>query len=159
MKVRRRETFDSSATPTSGRRRVEPRALAAVDLEALEERMAATIERAAAEDPKALRRRIIELERQLREAEERRPEPIVERVEVPVPVVPTPAVEVARAMAEQANRLVAELECNSPTAESPLAHPRPASRAAIPQRPRSSRRRPDDQQIAGGISSLEAGTC
>lgn len=60
-----RETFDSSATPKVGQRAVEPKALAPVDLERLRARMAATIEKAKAEDPRELRRRIGELEREL----------------------------------------------------------------------------------------------
>lgn len=48
-------TFDSSATPEIGKRRIEPKHLAKPDLEKLKERMAVTIEKAKAEDPKALR--------------------------------------------------------------------------------------------------------
>ncbi len=59
-------TFDSSATPEIGRRRIEPKRLATPDLEKLQTRMAATIERAKADDPKALRARIVELERDLK---------------------------------------------------------------------------------------------
>ncbi len=58
-------TLDSGATPKVGRERRAPATLADVDLGALRERMAATIEKAKAEDPKALRARIAELERQL----------------------------------------------------------------------------------------------
>jgi hypothetical protein len=48
-------TFDSSATPSVGQRRREPKVLAATDLKAIEEKMAAQVERARADDPKALR--------------------------------------------------------------------------------------------------------
>lgn len=54
-------TFDSGATPTGAKRAAAT--LADVDLGAIEKRMAATVERARAEDPKLLRRRIVELER------------------------------------------------------------------------------------------------
>lgn len=64
--IRRRTTFDSSATPKAGERAVEPRVLADVDLDALKTEMAATIEKARADDPKLLRARIAELERELR---------------------------------------------------------------------------------------------
>lgn len=80
--VRPRETFDSSATPKVGQRKTEPRRLATPDLEALRSKMAATIERAKQEDPRALRARIAELERQLKTASAEKP-PVVERVEVP----------------------------------------------------------------------------
>lgn len=61
-----RETFDSSATPKFGEQRAEPKALAHADLERLRSKMAATIERAKAEDPKELRARIRQLEQDLR---------------------------------------------------------------------------------------------
>ncbi len=60
------ETFDSGATPKPGQKRVEPKSLADVDLEAVRRQMAATLERAKADDPRELRRRIAELEQQLR---------------------------------------------------------------------------------------------
>lgn len=63
VQVRQRETFNSSKTPEVGDKLVEPKVLAAVDLEAVRERVAATIEKAKADDPKALRTRIAELER------------------------------------------------------------------------------------------------
>jgi len=59
------ETFDSGATPGPGEKRKEPKAPAAVDLEALKRQMAATIERAKADDPRELRRRIAVLEKEL----------------------------------------------------------------------------------------------
>lgn len=61
-----RETFDSSATPKGGKR-VAPKVLAPVDLDALKVRIADTIERAKAEDPKALRARIATLQKALDE--------------------------------------------------------------------------------------------
>ena len=60
------ETFDSRKTPKVGQRRVEPRILAPVDLKKLEKRMAETIERAKADDPKELKNRIRELEKQIK---------------------------------------------------------------------------------------------
>lgn len=84
VQVRQRETFDSSATPKLGDRTPVPRALAEVDLDVLKERMAETIERAQANDPKLLHRRITQLERELAAARSETPEPIVETVEVPV---------------------------------------------------------------------------
>ena len=66
VRIRARHTFNSSATPTLGQKRVEPKRLADVDLAALQTRMAATIEKAKGEDPRELRKRILDLERQLR---------------------------------------------------------------------------------------------
>src|SRR5262249_11924546 len=65
--VRPRETFNSSATPKPGEHRVEPQKLAAVDLDKLRDKIASTIERAKADDPKELRAEIAALKRQLRE--------------------------------------------------------------------------------------------
>lgn len=62
--VRRRHTFDSSKTPEPGEV-VEPKRMAPVDLERLRERMAASIAKAEAEDPKKLQARIRELEREV----------------------------------------------------------------------------------------------
>jgi hypothetical protein len=66
VKIFDRETFDSSATPKAGQHRIEPKDLAPVDIDALRVKMAATIERAKQEDPRELRKKISELERQLR---------------------------------------------------------------------------------------------
>ena len=62
---RRRTTFDSGATPKVGEKRPQPKQLAAVDLERLRGQMAATIEKAKAEDPRELRRQIADLTKQL----------------------------------------------------------------------------------------------
>jgi len=60
-------TFDSSATPGVGQRRREPRVLAKTDLAAIESKMAAQVEQAKANDPAALKRRILELEKQVKD--------------------------------------------------------------------------------------------
>lgn len=65
VKVRPRQTFDSSATPKVGERKLQPKVLAEIDLEALAGQIADTIEKAKADDPKELRRQIAELKRQL----------------------------------------------------------------------------------------------
>lgn len=78
----RRKTFDSGATPTVGVASRRPATMADIDAAAIKEAMAEYIERAVAEDPKTLHKRIRELEGLLRDAQEATPEPIV--VEVPV---------------------------------------------------------------------------
>ncbi len=93
VQIRRRRTFDSGATPKAGTTRRAPKGLADVDVSALEARMAETIERAKAEDPGELRRRIRELELSLRKERAARdimavavpPEPEI----IEVPLVPT----------------------------------------------------------------------
>jgi len=83
--VRRRETFNSSATPEVGKSAGEPRRLAPVDLEALRSQMAATLERAKETDPKELQRRIAELQRQaLKQSQPAATRVEIQRVEVPV---------------------------------------------------------------------------
>lgn len=80
-----KRTFDASATP--GAAPVQAANLSDIDLEALQERMASTIERAKADDPKELRKRIVELERQIKANNigdaRAEPEIRIERVEVP----------------------------------------------------------------------------
>lgn len=51
VRIRRRETYDSSSTPKVGEQRRPPKKLAQVDLEGLRQRMAASIERAQASTP------------------------------------------------------------------------------------------------------------
>jgi hypothetical protein len=64
--IRMRNTFDSSATPKAGEKPRRARGEGAKpDLDKIRSRMAETIERAKADDPKALRTRIAELEREL----------------------------------------------------------------------------------------------
>lgn len=58
------ETFDSAKTPEVGEKRIVPKNLADIDLLALQGQMSATIEKAKSEDPKLLRKRIAELERE-----------------------------------------------------------------------------------------------
>lgn len=63
--VRARRTFDSSRTPKAGERILAPHTTAAIDLDALKTKLSATIERAKADDPKALRAEIARLAKEL----------------------------------------------------------------------------------------------
>ncbi len=155
VRFRRRTTFDSGATPVHGETR-RATALADVDLNALQKQMAETIERAKADDPKELRRRIADLERQLRTAPVAEPTEV--RVEVPVEVeVPVlsedlvlrleAALEpVAAVLAEVQDRLTWETKQSAeaiemtrrlrpvPTVPTPVKRPAPqAPRTAPPQ--------------------------
>jgi hypothetical protein len=89
--VRMRKTFDSSATPKAGQRAKTARGDGAKpNLDAIRARMAVTIEKSKADDPKELRKRILELERQVKA----KVVPVVnkvgktERIEVKVPFIP-----------------------------------------------------------------------
>jgi hypothetical protein len=61
------ETFDSGATPKAGEKRKEPKTVADVDLAALQRQMAATIEKAKADDPRELKKQIAQLAKENRE--------------------------------------------------------------------------------------------
>lgn len=84
VQIRRRSTFDSGATPKDVKGGRPPATLADVDLARLRAQMADTIEKARADDPKALRLKVSQLEREVRELKMNPPEVKVERVEVPV---------------------------------------------------------------------------
>lgn len=86
FRFRLSHTFDSGATPKNhtAKARKAAATLADVDLKELGAAMAAAVERAKDDDPKALRARIGELERQLRLKTTAPAEAKVERVEVPV---------------------------------------------------------------------------
>ncbi len=86
------ETFDSGATPKPGEKPIEPKHLADVDLEALRRQMTATIEKAKAEDPRELRKRIAVLERELTERK-KTPAPAGEVKTVEVPVIQNEQIE------------------------------------------------------------------
>lgn len=80
VQIRDRRTFDSSSTPKSGERVHAPKMLAPVDLNALQARIQATIERAKQDDPRELKKQIAALEAKLRTA----PAPSERVVEKPV---------------------------------------------------------------------------
>jgi hypothetical protein len=119
--IRMRHTFDSSATPKPGqRKRVARGPGAKPDIAKIRERMAATIEKAKAEDPKALRARIAELEREIKATAngvsarskvvvvEKAPK--IQRVEVPVlSAKDRKLIERARDHAEASTSKAAEL--------------------------------------------------
>lgn len=69
INVPRRKSFDSGATPESGKALKTPKQVADVDLDALKHAMSETIERAKDNDPKELRNRIRELESKLKQSD------------------------------------------------------------------------------------------
>lgn len=93
IRFRRRRTFDSGSTPTVGKSARPPATLADVDLGAIKDAMAETIERAKADDPKALRKQITQLGNELHTLRAHlsaaTPEPTVEIREVPVETIVT----------------------------------------------------------------------
>lgn len=90
VQVDRIRTYDSSSTPTGAETRPDI-TLPPVDVAALQERMAETVEKAKESDPKEWRKRvtardqrIAELERELAAVKAAQPEPVVETLEVPI---------------------------------------------------------------------------
>ena len=65
IKVSRRETFDSSATPKVGVRVRKPKKLAKVDINRIKDMLVDTVKKAEQEDPRLLKKKIAELQYQL----------------------------------------------------------------------------------------------
>ena len=84
--VAQKKTFDSSKTPQFGEVLPKPKVLAPVDVDAVKGAMAEVQRQAEQDDPRPLRRRIVELERELaKKPAAAAPTPAkVQRVEVPV---------------------------------------------------------------------------
>jgi DNA-binding transcriptional ArsR family regulator len=117
----------TAAPPRSRREARRPKHLAALDLNALGAQIKATAEKAKADDPKELRRRLAELERQVAA------KPQTERVEVKVPVLENGQLEAALglvgAMREMAQDLLGRADTLSRTI-SAATSPRPAAASA-----------------------------
>lgn len=81
-------TFDSMKTPKPGEARREPKSVADIDLSAVREDMAATIEQVKSNDPNELKKQIADLKRDLHKAQA---EKAVETKEIvkEVPVIPS----------------------------------------------------------------------
>lgn len=69
LRIRKKETFDSSATPQAGRKRRVPKRLKKVDLKHLEAQMKETVAKVEESDPGRLRKRIRDLQLQLQKAQ------------------------------------------------------------------------------------------
>jgi uncharacterized protein len=152
--VRARRTFDSSATPKAGEQRAEPKRLAEFDVTTLGEQIKATAERAKANDPAALKRRVDELERDLA-ARPSTTETIEIRVPVEVPVLSDELVQrlafevedmlrivetiaplqAAIDQIQEALRAARQSEQPQPAPTRPASRPAPAARPAPPQTP------------------------
>lgn len=142
VRVRRIRTFDSHVTPKPGEERPAPQGRAHLNLEQLGEQIAATVEKAKADDPKALRARIRDLEAEVaRLGDVEPPEPVEVRVEVPV--LAPEIVDQLEALLEPASALLGE------TQETLLKHRMwaeqqlDAVRQPTPKTPLSGRTRPD----------------
>lgn len=169
IRFRRRRTFDSGATPKVGQKRRTPSTLADVDLAAITERMAETIEKTKADDPKHLRTRIRDLEQQLASARAEVPEP--ERIEVPA-IEPTVLEQLQNAVEDLddirativtgLNRITTPDSPGRPTRRTDAGARRPAAtpeaRVEQPTRPttRPAGQGPDVQLRAGARRMVES---
>lgn len=79
--IRKRETLDSSSTPVAGKEVIRPEAMAKVDIDELRRELEQEEKKAEGDSPKALKARIKELEKQLKEVKE--PEVVKQLVKVP----------------------------------------------------------------------------
>lgn len=132
IQVRRRRTFDSGATPELGEV-AKAATLADINLEALSSKLEATVEKIKADDPKELRRRIAELERELRSRppEER----IVEkRVEIPVNIIPEEIPEQLSSIDEALRAVGRAISDLIPTTKAGIATVAPRSKLEIASR-------------------------
>lgn len=109
IKVLMPETFDSRRTPKPGERRVQPQALALVDLEKLRSKMTATIERAKAEDPRELRHQLAELRAELARVRAEKPTPATKEHRVDVRVVKPAEFKRAEKLIERAEKAAERL--------------------------------------------------
>ncbi|HEX6025952.1 MAG TPA: hypothetical protein VFZ00_28430 [Solirubrobacter sp.] len=72
VQIRERRTFNSSATPKPGEKRIDP-TLAEVDVAAVRRRLAETIEKTKADDPAELRKQLAAAQRDLRAERAKKP--------------------------------------------------------------------------------------
>ena len=86
IRIAEKKTYDASSTPAVGHR-ADVKELAPIDLQKLRTDMAATIERAKAEDPRELRRQLAEVRAQLARSQKQQPAPAAEPKVVEVPVL------------------------------------------------------------------------
>lgn len=160
IKFRRRRTFDSGATPKVGAKRKTPTNLAEVDLAAIKEAMAETIEKAQAEDPKHLRAEISRLKRELDRARAETPQP--ELIEVPAVAddvldrldVAVEAVRVIGQQVVEALGSVKGMKRSQPPVQSATTRAYINSAKKEPKANRPAADRPVGQALSGGQASL-----
>jgi hypothetical protein len=166
--VRARETFDSSATPKPGQSIKPPKELAAIDLSKLGDKIQEAARQAKENDPKELRRRLAELEKQLKaRPTETKTEQVEVRVEVPVlkngqldrteKVIARMEAEGERlkersdqviAEAQELRRLIAPASTPGPVRRPPIVPP-PVSRPAQSVSPRREPTQPIEGELSG----------
>lgn len=168
--VRAPTTFDSSATPKAGERRIEPKLLAKADIGALTEKMSSIIADAELNDPKALKARVAQLERD--NAKLLRDVPVAETIieTIEVEVVPPAVVDAAKslsagltvlldgfeaAVADIVARHTAQPEPAKPSVRPPPPPPTARQTAQAVDRASSARERASLARGTGGLPRAE----
>ena len=149
LRVYPKTTFDSTATPKAGGV-YRGKELKPIDLKQLQEKMAATIERAKADDPRELRKKIANLESQLyKSAQAAQTKVEIKETKVEVPVLKngqlTRAEGVLQRMSEIGERLMTEsanLRSAIGKATASAGKPQVAAAPAPPSAPRPQQERP-----------------
>jgi hypothetical protein len=103
---RDRRTFDSGRTPKAGEKVRAPKVLAPIDLARLGQTIAATVEQQKANDPKALKARVAELEKQLAA----KPSAKTETKTVEKPVIKDAQLKQLGLLVEQGERVVSKMD-------------------------------------------------
>lgn len=129
VKVRERETFDSSKTPKVGEKIKAAKAMANVDLEAIKKQLASTIERKQAEDPAHLRRKVAELEKELAKSSQVEVKTVIKEVPILKPEIADKLQKTATQLIELGNGIIGQLKgVRSPVVKfepKPLPEPAP----------------------------------
>lgn len=85
IEVRKKRTFDSGRTPKAGEVLKPPKKLAKIDLDRLGKTLSAAVEEAKANDPKSLRARVLELQKEVAAANKAKEKVVVKNVEIVKP--------------------------------------------------------------------------
>jgi hypothetical protein len=177
VQIRMSRTFDSSPTRTRKGRGPAPKGYADVDLAAISEKIAATIDRAKAEDPKELRKQLAELRRELtKRPTETKVETKTVTETVEIPVLGDEALgrleEAVEALAAAAGRIVSatnevgaalgKLKARPPAPVAAPPVPRTQARQQVAPTPRAPRAdheysapTPAQQRILNALAALE----
>lgn len=142
IQIRERHTYNSSATPKAGERRGAV-AMADVDLAALSNRIAETIEKVDADDPKKLRKRIRELEGELKKRPTETETVEIEKI-VEIPVISDDQVEALREIVGDLGVATSAIAPHLEAAAAPRP-PAPRPSAPTPLQPRTPPARPPAQ--------------
>lgn len=130
--IRKKRSADTSATPKAGKRVGKPKvkSLGSTDLDQLRDAMAATVDEAKQNDPKALQAEIAKLKRELKKT----PAVAPKEVRVEVPVITTAQTTTLRTLADNLEEAAAEASKAAETIKNTLSAVEEHSRKPAPGR-------------------------